>query len=989
MKGYSRTFRSLISFGMAMLMLIGCLGGAMVAAADDDTSAHKLTSRYPLYQIVNEVEDPAPYYKYYLEDGKAAGWKDVASGTRVQVDLSTGKVTAYTDKDKTVAEGGDVLGLESDGSFIWDSDDVYTAEWTFTVEKDGYYCMEFVYTALQGSVSSPRRSVMIDGEIPYREISNIHFFRYWKDGGETWINGLGDEVRPKQEEIREKQTMLAVDALGRYLEPMKVYLTAGEHTISMGALQEDIQLHALSFTAPEYVKSYAEVLKQWKNAGYKPATQSIKINAEDAILKTAISLRRETSGDPLADPPSLENIVLNAIGGQGWNEGNQKIIWNLEVKESGLYKINLRAMQNYNDGLSSYRQILIDGQVPYQEWLCYEFPDMDWTTMTLEDANGNPYMIYLEAGKHTFEMSVKTAPYNDILLELETSVNNLSVIVQNIIKITGIEPDTGYDYDLEKKIPWLLDAFKEIVTSLDTQIGILSAMSEKKSSTVSSLEEVKYRLEKLIDDPFDIPSYLNTLIDYQTTLSAYISNFNNLALMLDYITVTPPEAEVENEQANFFQYIWYAIKQFFISFTKDYGAVSDNNNAAGEGAENILVWVSQGREWAETLKQICDEDFVRQKNINVTFNMLPAGSLGGAGVLLLSIASGTAPDVVVGTDSLTPTEYGMRDAVLDLSKFADYKEVESQFLPGAMTALRFNGATYALPETMDFSLMFYRTDILDSFGLQVPNTWDELYATILPELKRNGMDFWYEGGLYTFLYQQGGSLYNEDGTASAVDSEEAQKAFEQFADLYTVYDVPVSANFYNRFRSGQMPLGISSFATYLMLATAAPEIDGKWAVAPVPATVREDGTLDRSVMITTTCSMILNHTQETGKDAASWEFLKWYMSTDTQTRYANDLVAYIGSTVRWFSANVAAFDNLSWDTNLRTVVAEQRKWVQSNPNAIGGYITTRHLENARVRSVIEGMNYRESMEKAADDITREMQIKMEEFILRAEKANKK
>ena len=26
MKGYSRTFRSLISFGMAMLMLIGCLG---------------------------------------------------------------------------------------------------------------------------------------------------------------------------------------------------------------------------------------------------------------------------------------------------------------------------------------------------------------------------------------------------------------------------------------------------------------------------------------------------------------------------------------------------------------------------------------------------------------------------------------------------------------------------------------------------------------------------------------------------------------------------------------------------------------------------------------------------------------------------------------------------------------------------------------------------------------------------------------------------
>ena len=647
MKGYSRTFRGIVAVGLSLTMLLGCFSGTVFSAAADDVSAHKLTSRYPLYQIVSETEKKAPYYKYYLEDGDAAGWKDVAAGSKVSVDLTAGKATAYVTADKEAAEGGDPLVLESDGSFRWLATDVSEASWTFSVTKSGYYCIEFEYTALPGSVSPPRRAITIDGKTPYSEISNIHFFRLWKDGGPTWINAVGDEVRPKQVEENVRQTMLAVDALGRYNEPLKVYLTAGEHTIGMNALQEDILLHAISFVTPQVIAPYQEVLEGYKAKGYQNATKEIKIDAEEADRKSAVSLRREVSSDPLADPVSLENIVLNAIGGASWNEGNQRITWTFDVEEAGLYKINLRAYQKYNDGLASYRQIRIDGEVPFREFLCYAFEDMEWTTMTLKnEETDEPYLVYLTAGSHTIDMAVKNAPYNDILLELETSVNTLSLIVQNIIRITGIQPDTGFDYQLEKKIPWLLDAFQEIVDSLTTQIDLLSEMSGKKSSTVSSLEEVRYRLKELIKDPFDIPKYLQTMIDYQTTLAAYINNFNNLAVMLDYMTLTPPDQKVPNKHANVFQYIWYGIKQFFISFTKDYNAVNGNEEGEKKDA-NLLVWVAQGREWAETLKQICDEDFIRNRDIGVTFNILPSGALGGSfatvtlasAVLLLPAAS--------------------------------------------------------------------------------------------------------------------------------------------------------------------------------------------------------------------------------------------------------------------------------------------------------------------------------------------------------------
>ena len=240
------------------------------------------------------------------------------------------------------------------------------------------------------------------------------------------------------------------------------------------------------------------------------------------------------------------------------------------------------------------------------------------------------------------------------------------------------------------------------------------------------------------------------------------------------------------------------------------------------------------------------------------------------------------------------------------------------------------------------------------------------------------MDFWYEGSLYTFLFQNGGEIYSEDGLSSTLDSAEGIDAFKQFTDLYLIYQVPQAANFYNRFRAGQIPLGISSFTTYLSLVAAAPELDGKWQVYPIPGTVKEDGAVDRSTMLTLTSSMIFSDTEFLD---ASWEFVKWYSSADVQLRYANDLVASIGSSAKWFSANLEAFDKLSLDTQLRTVVKTQRQWLKGVPNVKGGYISARHIENARVRTVIQGMNYRQSIEKAADDITAELILKAKEIEL--------
>lgn len=95
----------------------------------------------------------------------------------------------------------------------------------------------------------------------------------------------------------------------------------------------------------------------------------------------------------------------------------------------------------------------------------------------------------------------------------------------------------------------------------------------------------------------------------------------------------------------------------------------------------------------------------------------------------------------------------------------------------------------------------------------------------------------------SLLYQYGGEFYNEEKTASALDSTEAYQAFETMTQLYTDYKIPKTFDFVNRFRSGQMPLAVTSYTAYNQLSVFAPEIEGKWGMTVLPGVVDSAGNI--------------------------------------------------------------------------------------------------------------------------------------------------
>jgi ABC-type glycerol-3-phosphate transport system substrate-binding protein len=293
---------------------------------------------------------------------------------------------------------------------------------------------------------------------------------------------------------------------------------------------------------------------------------------------------------------------------------------------------------------------------------------------------------------------------------------------------------------------------------------------------------------------------------------------------------------------------------------------------------------------------------------------------------------------------------------------------------------------YGIPETQDFWVLFYRSDITDKLGIAIPNTWDDVVG-ILPQLQRLGLNFYEPLSSYTglkpfvatlpFLYQFGGSLYSEDGMTTTLSSEANIKALKFMTDLFTIYNVPQEVtNFYNYFRYGTLPIGIANSATYLQLLVAAPEIKGNWDLALHPGYEDASGNVYHYATTGSQGITMFNHSK---KQQQAFDFIKWWMSTDVQKEFILNLQSMYGEEYMWFTANNEAFDALPIPTSHKELIKEQWSWAMEASRIPAAYMVERSISDAFSKIVFNGENTRIALDDAVIDANREIARKMEEF----------
>ena len=852
-------------------------------------------------------------------------------------------------------------------------DSVYTSEnslveFEVEVQQEGFYNLSLVYYPIAGKNSDIERSIFIDGELPYKEMASIDFYRIWRfdleednlnaNGSATYHwekDNQGNDNRPSMIEAPEWITSYVYDSEGYVTSPLAVYLTKGTHTITMLSLREPMLINKIVLSNASSAKSYADT-KAEQDAKGATVTSGHKITIEgENATRTSSQMLYPTQdqSSPSVSPSSAKELLNNTIGGNSWRLVGQWIEWDFDIPQSGYYNISLYDCQNFVRGIYVSRRITIDGEVPFKEMEDYGFSyGQSWREDVLSDENGEAYQFYLEEGHHTLRMQAVLGDFSNIISEVQSCVQQLNSIYREVIKITGVSPDTYRDYQLEASLPELHNELVAVREQLAGAIDQMQALTGKNSDRLTVLLTMRDQLDDLIDDA---EYFVRVIGSYKINVRAcgnWVTQVTEQPLAIDRINITSPDTKVEYKNTSFFSKLGYECRRLYYSFVIDYNQIGNVIEDDKADDTTITLWIGSGRDQANIIKKMIDEGFTNSFGVNVNVQLVDMNTL------LRAELAGEGPDVaiqvantngiagaVLNTGNDTPVNYGIRNAVLDLSQFDDLDEVRTRFAEAAMVPFEFDGATYGLPETTTFPVMFYRKDILAELGMEVPETWDEVKVA-MAVLAKNQMEFGMLPSEQIFamlLYQNGGSYYTEDGARSVLDSDVAVNTFKDYCEFYTDYKLDKETSVEERFRTGECPIVIADYTTYNNLVVSAPDIAGLWDFAPVPGTVREDGTVDHSTGCTGLASIIM---ADTDYPEECWEFLKWWTSADVQTQYGREMESLMGSAARVPTANLEAFANMPWPVDDYEALEEAFQWVKGIPQVPGGYYSWRNVNNA-------------------------------------------
>lgn len=841
-------------------------------------------------------------------------------------------------------------------------------EWKVQIAEAGVYQIELAYYPLPGKSKDIQLGIMIDGVTPFEEAQRLELSRIWVDetdeNGNTIRKDANDnELRPKQKEQARWNTYTMINGDGYYNEPFGFYFSEGEHTIRLTCSRESVALSSVTLKNEKALDSYEVASQQYEKNGYQIVNDYQKIYQAEHAAEKSDSMLYPTSdrSTPATQPSHHSRIRLNTIGAQNWKYTGQWISWEIEVPKDGLYELSFKARQNVLEGLSSYRTLYIDGEIPFAEAENIAFGyDLNWYIKTLGD--DQPMKVYLTAGEpHTIMLKCTPGPIADILKGVNDSVLDLNTIYRKIIMITGSSPDMYRSYYLEDQIPGLMDGFRTIHDRLQELSDQMKQITGNNGSQASVIDQVVFTLEGLIEKPGDIPSRIDSLKSNIESLGSLTSVLSQQPLELDYLAVSSDSTAL-SARASFIDSFVFQVKAFISSFVDDYNSIG--NTYEGEA---ITVWISGGRDQAQIVKSMIDDVFTPQYGIKINLSLVSMASGMTQSPLIQATLAGRGPDVGMLTTKDIPINLAMRGALVDLSEYPEFEEIEKRFFPSAWIPYRFNGGVYAIPETQNFDMMFYRTDIFEDLGIEPPQTWDEFY-TVIAILQKNNLqvgiletltqnqgvnqNVGISAGISTFdkfLYQNGGSYYTDDYSKTAFDQQVAYDAFRRWTELYTKYGLDRQFDFYNRFRTGEMPLGIQPYTMYNQLYVAAPELRGLWKFAPIPGTLKEDGTIDRSETADGNACILLKNCEN--KEAA-FTFMKWWTSSEIQARYGTELEAIMGPAARYHTANIEAFKALPWTDEESAILLEQWEHVTDTPQIPGNYFITRSLTSA-FRSVVD------------------------------------
>jgi multiple sugar transport system substrate-binding protein len=265
-----------------------------------------------------------------------------------------------------------------------------------------------------------------------------------------------------------------------------------------------------------------------------------------------------------------------------------------------------------------------------------------------------------------------------------------------------------------------------------------------------------------------------------------------------------------------------------------------------QGIEQIEFW-GLGRE-GEVVADLIPEFERRNPGIHVTLQQIPW--IAAHEKLLTAHVGEATPDLAQMGNTWIP-EFVAVGGLADLGPFAKAsKTIDGgrDDFPGIWATNVVDDVLVGIPWYVDTRVMFYRSDVLAAVGYpEFPRTWSAWLDAMTRIQRERRCRFGILMPTNEFepievlAMSNGSTLLNADGTRGAFQEPPFREAFNFYVDIFHRGLAPVVANtqvanLYQQFSQGEFamhitgPWNVGEFKRRLP-----PEMEGKWATAPLPA----------------------------------------------------------------------------------------------------------------------------------------------------------
>ncbi|KQO95713.1 ABC transporter substrate-binding protein [Leifsonia sp. Leaf264] len=268
------------------------------------------------------------------------------------------------------------------------------------------------------------------------------------------------------------------------------------------------------------------------------------------------------------------------------------------------------------------------------------------------------------------------------------------------------------------------------------------------------------------------------------------------------------------------------------------GASQEQIDAALQKESTITVW-----SWTPQMKSIVAAFEKKYPKVTVKLENVGTGNDHYVKLQNAIKAGSGAPDVAQMEYYALP-QFALSDSLVDLTDYGA-ADLEDQYTTGTWSSVAIDGGIYGLPQDSGPMAMFYRADVFEKLGIEVPKTWDEYLAAARTIHAADpthyiANDLGDPGFTQSMIWQAGGKPYSTDGENVNINFDDA--GTNKWTSLWNqmIQDdlvAPIgswSDEWYKALGDGSIATLVTGAWMPGNLESGVPDAAGKWRVAPIP-----------------------------------------------------------------------------------------------------------------------------------------------------------